>query len=407
MHKAILIAASPNSESDDLAISIKKLLSPWSLYNKDSIDALEQRLGQDLKGYAITFDSARSAFYIYLLFLGGSGEVILPAFSCMVIANAVIWAGFKPVFVDCDPKDFNYDLDDLSKKITPRTKVILIQHSFGFPEGIAKIRSIVGADVKIVEDMAHSLGGSSSEGKLGTLADASILTFGIEKVISGVRGGMLIVRDHLIGEEIDMKRDTLPDFPFIKTIISLWNPILWAMITPVYYLGIGKLTLGRMFTYIGHKLGLFGNMIEDCEYEACRPSWLPSKMSPALSELALHQYLKLDRLNRHRVRIASIYIKELGKDHSADNNVYLRFPLRVRDRQELLKKAKDNGIVLGDWYKSILYAPTSSLKGLMYERGSCPNAEMLEGEIINLPTHIKVNEDDALRISKLVKPYLK
>ncbi len=408
MKRPILIAASPNTQSDDIALAFKGVLQPWKWYEPAYTNELESRLSLDYNSEAITFDSARSAFYSYLksLELEEGSEVILPAFSCMVVANAVLWAGLRPIFVDCNKVDFNYDLEDLEKKISERTKVIVLQHSFGFPENVAKIRSIVGENVKIVEDLAHSLGGTSQEGKLGTLADAAIITFGIEKVISGVRGGMLLVRNEEMATKIREMRAKLPRFPFLKTFASLLNPLLWELIIPTYNLGFGKFTLGRMLTALFHALGLLGNMIETCEYKACKPNWLPSPISPVLAKLALNQYEKLETFNKHRCEIASIYKDELGIKDMKDNNVFLRFPVLVHDRCEVTAITKAEGIVLGDWYKSILYAPKSSLEGLKYIEGSCPNAEELANKIVNLPTHIRLDPEHARSIAKLVKPYI-
>lgn len=408
MKRPILIAASPNTQSDDIALAFKGVLQPWKWYEPAYTNELEGRLSLDYNSEAITFDSARSAFYSYLksLELKEGSEVILPAFSCMVVANAVLWAGLMPIFVDCNKIDFNYDLEDLEKKISERTKVIVLQHSFGFPENVAKIRSIVGENVKIVEDLAHSLGGTSQEGKLGTLADAAIITFGIEKVISGVRGGMLLVKSEEIASKIREMRAKLPRFPFLKTFASLLNPLLWELIIPTYNLGFGKFTLGRMLTALFHALGLLGNMIETCEYKACKPNWLPSPISPVLAKLALNQYEKLEMLNKHRCEIASIYKDELGIKDMKDNNVFLRFPVLVHDRCEVTAITKAEGIVLGDWYKSILYAPKNSLEGLKYIEGSCPNAEELANKIVNLPTHIRLDLEHARSIAKLVKPYI-
>jgi len=408
MKRPILIAASPNTQSDDIAIAFKGILQPWKWYEPAYTSELEARFALDFNSEAITFDSARSAFYAYLktLDLEPDSEVILPGFSCMVVANAVLWAGLTPIFVDCNEVDYNYDRDDLKEKISERTRVIVLQHSFGFPENISKIRSLVGENVQIVEDLAHSLGGTSQEGRLGTLADAAIITFGIEKVISGVRGGMLLIRNEELAGKIREMRAKLPRFPFLKTFTALLNPLLWELIIPTYNLGVGKFTLGRMMTALFHALGLLGNMIETCEYKACKPNWLPSPISPILARLALNQYEKLEQLNKHRCEIVSIYLEELGIIDKKENNVFLRFPILVHDRCEVTAITKAQGIVLGDWYKSILYAPKSSLDGLKYVPGSCPNAEDFANKIVNLPTHIRLEPEQARNIAKLVKPYI-
>jgi len=412
MSKPIFIAASPNTQKDDLRLAWWLLFRPWQWSNIKYSRELEQKISTYLNGrQAVAFDSARSSLYALLKAsgIGPGDEVLLPAFSCMVVANAVVWAGAQPVYVDSDPASFNFDLKDLYSKVSPHTKAILVQHTFGYPEDLAAVRKIVGPQVMLIEDLAHSLGGEWQGRKLGTIGDAAIITFGIEKVISGVRGGMVVVKDTGIAAKLKELLSTLPGFSWFRTAVALKNPIFWSLIIPVYYLGVGKVTLGRLFVWLGHKLGLFGNMIEDCEYETIKPSWLPARMSPALALLAGHQFTKLEMFNGHRQTLARIYSDALGVKYSVPSgsrDIFLRFPVLVHDRAALLTKAKSEHIVLGDWYKNILYAPERSLKKLGYTRGMCPNAEKLSGSVVNLPTHINVPAADASRIAKLVKPYL-
>ena len=412
MSKPIFIATHPNYENDDIKIVNDLIFSRKEWSNTNNVIDFEKLVGSFFNLTAFATDSARSALFIYLksLELPEGSEVILPAFSCMVIANSVIWAKLKPVFVDCNIKNFNYDLEDLRKKVTPQTRVVLIQHTFGFPEDIVTIKNIIGKDCLIVEDLAHCLGGQKDNKLLGTLGDASILTFGIEKVISSIRGGMLLVKDPDLAKKIKVEIDTLPNFPGNKTFVGLLGCKLWQIFTPVYYWGFGKFSLGRILVFISHKLGLMGNMIEDCEYDTCKPDWIPAKMSPALATLGSNQFRKLTRLNKHRNKIASIYSSELSVNYPIAQGTfvtYLRFPLIVKDQTKILQLAKANRIVLGDWYKKILYAPKESLNLLGYTLGSCPQAEYLSQHIINLPTHININEEDAHRVADVIKSYLK
>lgn len=411
--KPIFIAASPNTESDDVVLAVKQLVNPLNWYSKSAVRRFELAMESYLSGgvQAVAVDSARSAFYLLLKAYGvGPGdEVILPAFSCLVIANPVKWVGATPVFVDINPQDLNLDLKDLKAKLSSHTKVVLIQHTFGLVIDIARVRKIVGNKVKLVEDVAHALGGELSDQKLGTIADAAVLTFGIEKSISSVRGGMLISKDGEMITKIreDIKR--LPKFPRLKLILALKNPLLWTLITPIYYLGFGKLTLGRMFTWVLHKFNLLGNMIESCEYRTIKPKWIPAQMPGALANLASHQLAKLDRYNQHRRNIASIYQQELGLSYpilTGSNPTFLRFPVLVKDADQLLKHAKKQKIVLGDWYRKILYAPQTTLDLLGYQKGSAKLAETYSHQIVNLPTHIKVSAGDAIRIAKIVRPFI-
>lgn len=410
--KPVFIAASPNTEKDDVHLALKLLFRPWNWRSdkNESVTKFEKQVGKYYGGInVVALDSARSGFYLLLKAYGiGPGdEVILPSFSCLVIANPVIWVGAKPVYVDIDPNNFNIDYKDLREKVTMKTKAVLVQHTFGLPVDMDKVRQIVGPRVKIVEDCAHALGGVYKGKQIGTIGDAAILTFGIEKVISSVRGGMILTKDNEIAEKIRTEQEKLPEFSLIKIKIALLNPILWWLITPVYYWGVGKFTIGRAFSVIAHKLGIMGIMIEAEEYLARKPRWIPARMPAVLGRLGMHQFRKLDRFNEHRREIAGIYSRELGINYSLPENsthTYLRFSLLLEeDLQQFKKLSKQNHFVVGDWYKTILYAPESSLEKLGYHKGDTPNAEKLSKMIVNLPTGINVSKEAASKIVKLLQ----
>ena len=408
MKKALHIAASPNTEKDDVKIALKKWLTPWS-WSKSRGD-------QDLKiktadyfncNNVCLYDSGRSAIMEVLkaFEIGPGDEVLVHAFTCLVVVNPILWVGAKPVYVDVNKKNFNFDIDDLKRKITSKTRAVIIQHSFGIPEDVESIRRIVGDRVIIIEDLAHALGSRVDGRKLGTFGDATILTFGIEKVITSIRGGAAIVFNKEAASRMEGNYNSLPNFPRAFVGVSLFNPIFWYLTLPVYYFGIGKLTLGRIKVFFGHKLGLLGRMIEKGEYYGSKPNWMPAKISPVLAEIGVNQWGKLKEFNDHRESITKIYESILNIKYEGATSM-LRFPILTECRKDLLKSAKDKGYVFGDWYKKILYAPIDALPGLGYETGSCRVAEEIKDKIINLPTFIKISEYDANKIAKLVKLFL-
>lgn len=410
--KPVFIAASPNTEKEDLKLALKLLFQPWNWRRNDSnVKEFETQMSEYLGGInATAVDSARSGFYLLLKAYGiGPGdEVILPSFSCLVIANPVIWVGAKPVYVDINKKTLNIDLEDLSRKLSPKTKAVLVQHTFGLPVEIDKVRNIVGEKVKIVEDIAHSLGGMYKGQKIGTIGDAAVATFGIEKVISTVRGGMVLTSDEKIAEILRQEQTNLPEFSMLRIKIALMNPVLWWSITPFYYLGFGKYTIGKAFSFFAHKLGIMGIMIEREEYNAQKPNWLPSRMPSALARLGKRQLAKTDRFNEHRREIAKIYSDTLGIKFPIDDkstNIYLRFPVLVdpKKRNGIIKEAGKKHVVLGNWYRSILFAPESSLEKLGYKKGDTPNAEWVAERIINLPTGVNIAKEGASSLAKYLQ----
>lgn len=420
LRKNIFIASSPNMEKDDVWLAFKLLLQPWKWRDERPVIEFEKQienyLGVDANGKgtkAVAFDSARSAFYLLLKAYGiGKGdEVLMPSFTCVVVVNSVIHAGATPVYVDIDPKTFNIDQKDLFNKISGKTKAILVQHTFGVPINVEKIRSIVGPDIKIIEDLAHILGGELEtekagvkKQKFGTFGDAAILTFGIEKMISSVRGGMAVVKDEKIYQALKSEQKTLPDFFYSRILFWLLNPIIWSITNPLYYLGIGKLTFGRVVSKLGHILGFMGNMMEKPEYSGGWPDWMPAKMPGALAQIGINQLKKLGRFNEHRRKLAKIYDNELGLDYSANSGYTpLRYPVLVNDQMKAHKLAKKEHIILGNWYGKILFTKEEFLPGLNFEKSQNPNTVEITNKIVNLPLYIKVTEDDARMIGQMIK----
>lgn len=409
---SIFINSSPNTGIDDVFFALRELMLPWRWRNGSLVrkfeSEIEKYFGEGV--YACAFDSARSSFYQILKSWNVStgDEVIVPAFTCTVIVNPVLWVGAKPVYVDIKKDTLNMNISEVERKITTKTKVILVQHTFGYPIEMEKVMELAKKhNLKVVEDCAHSLGIKYKGQYLGTFGDASVITFGITKVISGVRGGMAITKDTGLLSELKSRQYKLPPFPILHTKKFLLNPIIWYLVIPVYYLGFGKFTLGKLIIFILQKIGILGidNIVEKCEEYGEKPGWLPTRMSGSLSVLARHQFGKLSKLNEHRAKIAKVYSKELGIPFYSDS-LNLRIPVYVRDKSEALDFFRKRRIMLGDWYKNILHIPKKNYVKLFYTEGECPNAEYATQNTVNLPAFIKVTEEDAREISKLVKPFI-
>lgn len=408
--KPVFINSSPNTETDDVILALTQLFVPLSWNFTKNVEDIERMISEMYSTNAIAFDSARTSFYGILkaLEIGPGDEVIVPAFSCTVIVNPILWVGARPVYVDLEKNGFNTTLDKIKEKVTDKTKLILAQHTFGKALEIDKLADFAKQkDIKLVEDCAHVLGLKYKGKYLGTFGDAAVITFGMTKVISSVRGGMVITNDKFITNGVRAYRETIPNFPFFKTLIFLLNPLIWHLIPPIYYLGIGKFTLGRILVQVLQTLKIISvnNIVEKVEEKGAKPEWIPRKMSGALARLAVHQLKKLNKLNGHRKKVARIYCQELGLEFDQDN-LYLRFPLLVENKKEVFRLFKKKKIILGDWYRSILHIPEANYYALKYTAGECPTTEFVVQHIVNLPTSIKVTEKHARFIAKTIKPFL-
>jgi dTDP-4-amino-4,6-dideoxygalactose transaminase len=150
--------------------------------------------------YAIAVSSGLSALRIALLSLnvGEGDEVIIPAYSCVALANAVLAIGAIPIPVDINKTDFNIDFDKIKNVLTDKTKAIVVVHTFG---AIADIRSIKTLHIPIIEDCAHAFGITTEQGTVGNIGDVTICSFYATKLIGGGEGGAILTNNITIANK--------------------------------------------------------------------------------------------------------------------------------------------------------------------------------------------------------------
>lgn len=384
----ITTGLSPNVERDDITLALTTILQPWR-WRRGSA---EQGLINALQNYFSTdsvwpVNAGRTALLLVLqsLHLTAADEVLLQAFTCNAVANPILWSGAKPVYVDIEANTLNMSLSDLTKKITSHSKVLIIQHTFGLPANIEALLSIARQHkLYVIEDCAHALGAKHNDQLLGTFGHAAIFSFGRDKVISSVYGGALLVQD---------KNFTLPALPYPS--------IFWTKQQLLHPLITAAAKKMRWLLPIAQTLKLISLAVSAQERRGEQPSYFPARLPNGLASLALHQLSKLDRYNQHRRTIAAYYHQQLTQPRWFADSIYLRYSVRVSDRPAVLAAAKQQGIILGDWYDAPV-VPTA----IGYMSGSCPVAEAVSHEIINLPTHIGIRTKEANRIIQFMKPYV-
>ena len=148
----VIISLSPNVEGDDVRLALKTLLSPGKWFDRNEVEQLEQEFAELFgDGYqAIAINSGRSAQYLILRALGLSktDQVLLQAFTCIAVPNAVLWVGAQPVFADID-ESYNLDPQSVRKSITPETKALIAQHTFGISSPGAPVPSVFAHAIDI------------------------------------------------------------------------------------------------------------------------------------------------------------------------------------------------------------------------------------------------------------------
>lgn len=398
--KPISISFAPNFEKDDTVLAVKLLLGlNKNTSTKDTAEKLRQSIKTIFpKGGVSLFSSGRSALYYAIKSLGLSNgdEVLLQAFTCVAVPNAVVWNGLVPVFVDVDDT-YNLDSGDLEKKITPRTRAVVVQHTFGIPANMKAIQMIAKRHkLLIVEDCAHALGGSIGDDVLGSFGDVSVLSFGRDKVVSSVFGGAVVAHNPMFAAVLSQYEAQLERAPRIYTVQQLLYLIIYAMSLPFYNVFFGKLLLR-----LARWFGLLSQAVYKKEWAGQMPFFVHYAFPEKLQLLAVQQLKKLRGFSEHRTKLSAFYIEKL--DLVMKPGPYLRIPYRVKNKSRFLSRAKERGLHLGNWYRGAVDPVGSSLEMLGYQ--PCPHAEKLAHETINLPTHINVSLDDAQKIVTFVKNY--
>lgn len=409
MCRPIAISLSPNAERDDVLLALKTLFSPGKWLDQKEVGKFEKefadKFGENYK--AIAVNSGRSAEYLILEALGikKGDEIAIQAFTCVAVSNSIVWLDAKPIYIDID-ETYNMESEDLERKITSKTRAIIVQHTFGVPANLKKIKKIVQKkNLILIEDCSHSLGALYKSKEVGTLSNIAFFSFGRDKVLSSVFGGMILCSNEALYEKIKTLRDNL-DYPSRGWVVQqLFHPIAFSFILPLYNLGIGKL-----FLLLLQKIRLLSKAVYKREKLTRQPNVFPSKMPGGLAKLARNQLKKLNKFNSHRREIADFYaasLKGLGLNMPTmlESSIWLRFPIRHKKAGKLYKFAKKQGILLGDWYKDIVM-PVEDLSLVDYKKGSCPVAEEYARTVINLPTYPMMTRSQARKVIKIIKQWL-
>ena len=184
-------------------------------------------------------------------------EVIVPNLTFASPVNAVIHSGAKPVFVDVKPTTYCIDENQIKKKITKKTKAIIIVHLYGHPANMKKIKSILkGRKIFIIEDCAEAIGSYIGKKHVGLFGDIATFSFFGNKMITTGEGGMMgfkkkqhkikaeILRDHGMSKKVKYWHE---DIGFNFRITNLQSSIGCAQLERIQWFIKNKLNLAKNY----------------------------------------------------------------------------------------------------------------------------------------------------------------
>jgi len=370
-----------------------------------------ERFRSELKEYfgvkhCFLVSSGKAAFTLILLALKelspDRDDVLIPAFTCYSVPSSVVRAGLGIRLCDLRPDSFDLDFAQLSTMPADSSRRLLAvvpTHLYGYPSDVPRVRKLVqDRGVAVVEDAAQAMGETWEERKLGTLGDVGFLSLGRGKAFSTVEGGVILTDRGDIAEVLSRRVDVLPGYGcwgLARLILKAAG--LMFFIHPLLF------WIPRLLPFL--KLGetLFD------------PHFPIRKLSPFQAGLAGNWQKRLQKMRDARSKNVKRWMAVLdglgnGSEYSQHSQTLglLRFPIRIRDadrRKSLLQESAHAGAGIAPVYpQSINRLP--ELRGQIPVQ-ACPVSERCAKELVTLPTHGYLTEDDVTEISVLVSRVLR
>ncbi len=358
---------------------------------------------------AFAFWKGRVALYALLraLDISRDDEVILPGYTCVMNVNPIKYAGAKPVYVDIEPNTFNMNVNLLEEKITNKTKVIIAQHTYGYPCEMDTIMKIAqSSGICVIEDCCLALGSKYKGRMVGTFGKAGYFSSQWNKPYTTGLGGMLITSDKELADRIESLQADEMCQPSGREVFMLRMQLI------IYRLFIYPGTTAsaqRLFRYLMKKGAVVGSSSTN-EYEPVKADDFFKAMSSVQARSGIRQLGKIEKNNAHRKKMAKLYDELLAAkgwqpgryDSKVVEPVMVRYPIRIAEKDEALAQAAKAGIELGSWFECPLHPIETPLASYDYGLGMCPEAEKAGKEVVNLPLHPRANERIAVKTVKFI-----
>jgi dTDP-4-amino-4,6-dideoxygalactose transaminase len=360
---------------DDERAAVADVLAGTTLTHGPKVKEFEHAFAQFTGApHAVATATCMAALHLsYLAIdLGPGDEVIVPAQTHVATAHAVELCGGRPVFLDCDSRTGNMDLEALESLITDRTRAIGLVHYLGLPVDMDRLLEIARRhDLYVVEDCAVALGACVGDTHVGLLGDVGCFSFYPVKHITTGEGGMVITTRDDLADRISKQRA----FGIDKSVLADRRhtgayEIEYAGLN--YRMGemgaaMGVVQLQRLPQFLEHRERIYG-----------------------LLEAGLEE-------------IAGLELVRSGHDGTLRSSFYCLAAVLSDDeqaarREQLIDELKHSGVGTSVYYPKSLPDTAYYAEKYGYVLGSCPNATRISTRSIALPVAPHVTEADAEQI---------
>lgn len=332
------------------------------------------------------------------------GEVVTQPLTCLTAVAPVISAGHSPVYADIDADTLAISPASAAAVLTARTRAVIGQHTFGAAAPMAPLRQATPEGVLLMEDSAHCVGELARGAGGHPVADVSVHSFGVEKVLTTRLGAACWVNPEAAGQPWHAR--------VVTALLALGDGSMRSAVSqrvsrPAQGLARRLGGPGRLALALAARTGVVDTAIMPSELNGQVAGSPAALTGPALAEVA--ESLRHLAANReHRQRIAGVYrdglrdATRVATPDALDEPGYtlVRYPVLMESAEQaerVFTTLDAQGLVPGRWYRPLLFPGPGDPGRFGYRPGTCPVAESVSARILNLPTAGYVSEAMARR----------
>ncbi|MEQ8205261.1 MAG: DegT/DnrJ/EryC1/StrS family aminotransferase [Woeseia sp.] len=379
-------------------IRLRELLACVTAVGKPSADTLRRALCAELGvKHAFLMANGRGAMSLLLRNLADQQTdrerryVVVPAYTCYSVAASALMAGLDVLVCDIDEDTLCYNQEQLESIDFRQVLAIVSANLYGIPDQLPELEALAKQHgVFLIDDAAQCLGATVGGRRVGTFGDAGILSFDKGKIITSINGGVIVTNNDALAEKLSAAHDELQPLPVATRIAELVKlGVYFALLNPWLY----GIPANLPFLKLGAT-----------RYEDDYPL---QHYFDGLAPLALAQFQRMADINSSRQACAAIYQAQLPRTpmlatiNPVTNSepVWLRFPIRIRDaaaREDFLNNNRNNGCS-ASYPLSIADVPEIRER-IVVQNGVSQGGRTIAGQIVTLPTHAYVSDNDIARI---------
>jgi len=380
---------------------------------ENSVRLFEEEFARTFEAkHAIAFPYGRSALWVLFKALGIEGhEVIMPAYTCVVVAHATVLSNNIPRFVDINLYDYNMDLNQVEAAINERTRVIIATHLFGYPLDVDRLSEIVSAaevrlghKIWVVQDCAHAFGARWKGKLVCNVGDAALFGLNISKMVTSIFGGMITTDDPELHMKLRAFRDNTFSQPgFLKNVRRfLYLLAIYPAFNEYMY---------KLVNWLEEETPLLDRLTKAYHLDEkvhFPPDYL-DQMIEIEGKVGFAQLRKYPEIIRNRQKNACYYDQNLRNIPGLElppivqGATYSHYAVRVPDRKKILVSVRRRGVQLGELIGySVAHIPAFEKYSINLE--SYPNSNFCSRHTINLPVYMENGKNMDRIWEKVITP---